>query len=1077
MDRYRLNVLHGFELYAIESGQPISIRPVDALLLGFLALSQRPITREKVVDLIWAEQTDLSRALHSLSQSLFRIRRVSPHLIDSTQNRRLSIGSCVESDVAGLIHRDKSERASLALAERIDLLAGLPEQNRAYSAWRDAQNAKLVRIATRSLRDETIKLIGEGNYRIAVRVLCQCAIHSPPTEDLILVLLEAALLAFPSRDALAEVLHVLDGHWEFAAEWEAHLKDRWRGIPQAATNKADFANVPFLGRDDELERIELFLRASHHRTGVVFVEGETGIGKSRLLGEVVRRAAIRGTKVAACQCRATESRLPYAALSSLINAGMRPADWRSLDPEESATLTSILGNTTLQPQQSPTEPGGFAFTRSTLLRRIERVVRKWAAGQTLILAVDDAQWLDDLSAAILALCVRTTDSTIKLIFAADSTFGSGTTPIDLLKKETRKEATLYQSLGPLPVDVLQSLLQHATDETNPCRPRNLVGQSAGNPMVLLELARVTQEEPDASVSPRLRDLLKARLEGLTTSQQLVLQVIAAAGRELTAQEIAEATRQDELAVRLSVHRLRDHRLVEPGPRDTVTLSSQAFRQAVLSTVPNSFVKYLHSRLGDIAEKRAAPGVIIASHYISADRSEKIVRWATAAADECRASGAFEAVLYFVMEAAKHGRGTSEARVNSVIDSLLELGRLADAVEILRPLRHDVRPELWRYVELTRDLALGQRAVNELYRDAITLYEARREWVTSKPLMTDVASTCVELAAYAGDQNTLTKLLSLLATEGSNEPDPVAAVDELSVASRLACLAEDGPDPVALADLCRERAGELDDVPSLLRAILAQAAARWFAGLLVESQRQYRNARLTCKGRGLEYYSWRIAMEHAALDVDIGNWRRAMDGLTACIKSCSDKERAYALANLGAAAFESSDKVLLRDAANAIVDINKSLRAPWLDIIAQTYAGYSALLAGDRAEARSRSADIVEALGDAHIRIALNEPSYTFIFCARAMEEDNPDAAFAWLQAVASAPPRKSHVSQLRVDLERARLSLRLGGSPDIDQILGAAEYSGAEAIADTGRWLLSQARRGRAVSWTTLAQYHAARPT
>jgi len=118
---------------------------------------------------------------------------------------------------------------------------------------------------------------------------------------------------------------------------------------------------PLVGRDDELDRVDVAVA----RERGVLLAGPAGAGKTRLLKEALRRADERGDATLTVVASRASETIPLGCLSGLL-----------------ATSVDV--------------PEGAAG-----LVRVRHALEQIAKGRRLVLAIDDAQWLDDASAALV----------------------------------------------------------------------------------------------------------------------------------------------------------------------------------------------------------------------------------------------------------------------------------------------------------------------------------------------------------------------------------------------------------------------------------------------------------------------------------------------------------------------------------------------------------------------------------------------------------------------------------------------------------------------------------------------------
>ena len=150
------------------------------------------------------------------------------------------------------------------------------------------------------------------------------------------------------------------------------------------------------GRDLELTAMEQFLNSTLNWPSAVVIEGEAGIGKTTLWLETVRRAEERGMRALRARPAESEQKLSYVALADLVVEAfdeVRPA----LPEVQQRALAAAL-------VRDETVDGTSARTTATAL---VSVLAACAAKSTVLLAVDDIQWLDSASAESLAFALPT----------------------------------------------------------------------------------------------------------------------------------------------------------------------------------------------------------------------------------------------------------------------------------------------------------------------------------------------------------------------------------------------------------------------------------------------------------------------------------------------------------------------------------------------------------------------------------------------------------------------------------------------------------------------------------------------
>ena len=179
---------------------------------------------------------------------------------------------------------------------------------------------------------------------------------------------------------------------------------------------------PFVGRGNEYG---LLIGLLAHLTGgmghVVLVEGEPGIGKSRLMHELAAYARSRGLRTLATRCYEIERAMPYQPVIDLVTQAAElatPAALQKLAPvslAEIAALVPALAERVAVPRLSSDFPEA---RRARLFRAIAQLLEALAGGRQLVVMVDDLQWADDASAQFLHFLARQAASQPLLLLCA-----------------------------------------------------------------------------------------------------------------------------------------------------------------------------------------------------------------------------------------------------------------------------------------------------------------------------------------------------------------------------------------------------------------------------------------------------------------------------------------------------------------------------------------------------------------------------------------------------------------------------------------------------------------------------------
>jgi len=348
------------------------------------------------------------------------------------------------------------------------------------------------------------------------------------------------------------------------------------------------AQAPGLvGREQELDRVLAFF-AAEHGAGKLLLEGEPGIGKTTLWRTGLDEAGRRGFRVLEARPAAAERELSFAALGDLLrelgdDIGGLPA------PQRRALRIALLMD---EVESDPPERRTIAVAVMELVRRISREA-------PLVVAVDDAQWLDAPSAGALDFALRRLAGATVRLFA--------TSRADDGDRMTFTEADRL-GIGPLSADALAELVRTRLGARF-LRPviRQLAASSGGNPFYALELAtellRTGQTlEPGERlpVPTHLRSVVAGRLETLSPPARDAALATAALAQPTAPVLKAVTGGGNAVAEAVSSGVLELH---GESPRFTHPL----FAASVYDDAPQAQRKAMHKRLAQVVtepEERA-----------------------------------------------------------------------------------------------------------------------------------------------------------------------------------------------------------------------------------------------------------------------------------------------------------------------------------------------------------------------------------------------------------------------------------------------------------------------------------------
>jgi DNA-binding CsgD family transcriptional regulator len=277
-----------------------------------------------------------------------------------------------------------------------------------------------------------------------------------------------------------------------------------------------------VGRDEALRSVLAFFDQGAEGPVALVLEGEAGIGKSTLWLQAIEYGRRDGRRVLSCRPAAAERGLAQVGLIDLLEGSVDEVLPALSAPKRRALEVALLRD----------EAGGDGVDRRTLAVATHTVLQLLGEQSPLLVAVDDAQWLDSSSSALLAFALRRQDRsrvrallTRRLesgVYASDLEDGLGSAHVERLP------------VGPLSVGALHRLLVNRLGR--PFARQTLLRiheGSGGNPFFALEIARVVAEDRDPGrplpVPETLEELVHGRISCLPDATRETLGLVAALG--------------------------------------------------------------------------------------------------------------------------------------------------------------------------------------------------------------------------------------------------------------------------------------------------------------------------------------------------------------------------------------------------------------------------------------------------------------------------------------------------------------------------------------------------------------------
>jgi DNA-binding SARP family transcriptional activator len=567
-------------------------------LLVYLARSgPRGRAREHLMGLLWPESEE-GKARHSLNVALGHIRRhLGEGAIDGSGGPlRLSPGRMrLDLDEFEALAADEDWSGAARLVTG-DFLEGFDLGGAsAFEDWLAAERTHWRARAVDVLVRNADELLRSGHAAEAVSAARRALRLDPGAERASCAAMRSLALAGDRAAALEEHARLTERLAELGAVPERttdQLAERIakQRLVRPGRGSRDVAalpdRLPLAGREAELRRLLDAAGAAvvARRAAVLVIEGETGSGKTRLNDELLARLRLDGAATSATRAVDGDRAEVESGILALARGGLLDAAGiAAASPDAIATLARVL------PEWAERFPA-VAPAGGSLGRAMTEVVRAAAQEQPVVIAVDDAQWLDERSTAALVALLRdmAAEPVIAVLTLAPHVPRADLD--DLRSRIGRDLGGTVVQLGALTIAALRELAERLLPGYDPVQldrvARRVGADSACLPLLAVELLRAValgldlgtssgawpdpERTLDHSLPGDLPDAVVAAIRigfgRRSPDAQRVLAAASALGERVAASRIAAALGEPLELVHRALDELEWHHWLVAEPR-------------------------------------------------------------------------------------------------------------------------------------------------------------------------------------------------------------------------------------------------------------------------------------------------------------------------------------------------------------------------------------------------------------------------------------------------------------------------------------------------------------------------------
>ena len=741
-------------------GEPTTISSIKAqALFYYLITTRQPQTREKLANLFWGD-TPERHARGSLRNTLYNIRRAFSSLdpiIADNQTVRFDTGIAYWFDVevferiiAEEVEAPPPARRLERLREAVSLYRGEflegfnVSDSYEFDDWVLFERDRLGRLYVTGLQALSIGYEEQGDYRNAIRYAQAMLSYDPLQESVhrrlmrlyhrsgdraaalrqyetLCELLERELGAEPLRETRQLYEQILHESPAFPGPSLPAVPVHTDLVPVAFTRPRfearpvpEYLAAPLIGRTAECAQIEQALEEARQGFGrLVLVHGEVGVGKTRLVQEVIDHADDICLLVG--HAYEADGIAPYQPLVEALRCALPLLD--ALDPPLAPIWLRELARLLpeLEVRLPPGAMTGLAVdaeqARSRLFEGVARLLARLAERQPVVLVVDDLHWADEATLEMLNYLARTVARQRVLLIGTYRTEEAGPALHRLIRDLRRAELVTQVQVRRLNLEEVTLMIRRMAgmEEGAERFSRRIFERTAGNPFYILEVLRslfeqgvlrreargwATAWEDFASdyrtlpLPTSVREVVEARLERLDPHARAMLETAAVIRQPFSFRIVQQASNLPETEALDAFDALLRASLIHEVASDLegsiYDFTHPLIREVAYQNLSGARRQHLHMRVGRALEA-AGPveGVVdrLAYHFAQGGARDKALRYAIAAGHRAREVHAAEAAIEHYQRALTlRPDPTQEAEIQAGLGDVYTLcGRHAEAI--------------------------------------------------------------------------------------------------------------------------------------------------------------------------------------------------------------------------------------------------------------------------------------------------------------------------------------------------------------------------------------------------------------
>ncbi len=492
-------------------GERVTPRPgAKALaLLAYLTLEPRPHSREALADLLWGESPEVE-ARASLRQALKQL-RASLGGVVRCERRVVALAEPVRCDITEFLEKAERDPDAAVAIDIPRFFAGFSIRHAPqFDDWVAGTRSSLLRRYVSVLGTLALDAMDQRRWREAVERSDRWLACDRLSEEAARVAIEARYLVGDRGAALAKLAEYRGALLQetgcapsytligLGRRIEADAgPERPRPRSDEHYARARSLHASLIGREEEWNvLVKAWKDAAKGARRIVLIEGEAGIGKSRLVDDFLRTVAAGDATVLRGQGHDATAALPFAPMVEALRGALEAPGLAGTDAEWLSEAARLLPELRQRfPGLAQPELVAHPADAWRLYEGIAQLIASLAAERPLVISVDDLQWCDEDSCKLIQLLAGRQDRA-PILWLATITLGElerdapAARLCRTLRAKAGAETLALSGLGEEEVWRLIREMGHVNTPTGARRfARRIHRITDGNPFYILELLK------------------------------------------------------------------------------------------------------------------------------------------------------------------------------------------------------------------------------------------------------------------------------------------------------------------------------------------------------------------------------------------------------------------------------------------------------------------------------------------------------------------------------------------------------------------------------------------------------------